>query len=116
MISIAVWVSAWRNPREAVIDGREPCGLVWDSTLALDVPDPLARMQTMDAATFLPDDILTKVDRASMAVSLEMRAPLLDHRLAAFAFRLPRRMLMQNGRGKLPLRALLARHVPPAAD
>lgn len=106
-------VSAWRAPRRAARGGREPRGMVWDGNLALQLDDPLARLQAMDAATFLPDDILTKVDRASMAVSLEVRAPLLDHRVAEFAFRLPRSMLLDEGKGKLILRNLLARHVPP---
>ncbi|MBT5434933.1 MAG: asparagine synthetase B, partial [Rhodospirillaceae bacterium] len=105
-------VSAWRRPLAGVTGGREPRGMVWDLTLEGEVPDPLSRMQAMDAATFLSDDILTKVDRASMAVSLEVRAPLLDHRIAEFAFRLPSWMLLQDGCGKLPLRRILARHVP----
>ena len=105
-------ISACRAPRTIARRGREPRGLVWDATLARDLPDPLSRMQVMDGATFLPDDILTKVDRASMAVSLEVRAPLLDHRIAEFAFRLPRSMLLKDGTGKLPLRRLLDRHVP----
>jgi len=105
-------VSAWRDPLTGIREGREPRGLIWDSSLSEDIPDPLARMQAMDAATFLSDDILTKVDRASMAVSLEVRTPLLDHRIAEFAFRLPRWMLLDDGRGKLPLRSLLARDVP----
>jgi len=107
-------ISACKNPGHVARGGREPRGLVWDTTLRSDLPDPLARMQVMDGATFLPDDILTKVDRASMAVSLEVRAPLLDHRIAEFAFTLPRAMLLADGLGKLPLRRLLDRHVPPA--
>jgi asparagine synthase (glutamine-hydrolysing) len=105
-------VSACRAPRALARGGREPRGLVWDTSLASDLPDPLARLQLLDAATFLPDDILTKVDRASMAVSLEARAPLLDHRIAEFAFSLPRDMLLREGRGKLILRRLLDRHLP----
>ncbi len=107
-------ISACRQPARIARRGREPRGLIWDATLAGDLADPLARMQVMDGAGFLPDDILTKVDRASMAVSLEVRAPLLDHRIAEFAFRLPRAMLMADGTGKLPLRRLLDRHVPRA--
>ncbi|MBN33487.1 MAG: asparagine synthase (glutamine-hydrolyzing) [Rhodospirillaceae bacterium] len=106
-------VSAWRQPLWGIAEGREPRGLVWDHSMERDIPDPLARMQAMDAATFLSDDILTKVDRASMAVSLEVRTPMLDHRIAEFAFRLPRWMLLDEGRGKLPLRTLLAEDVPP---
>lgn len=105
-------VSAWREPSGVVADASEPTGVLWDRTLTGDVPDPIARMQLLDAMTFLPDDILTKLDRASMAVSLEARTPLLDHRIAEFAFALPRHVMRLDGEGKWPLRQLLYRHLP----
>jgi asparagine synthase (glutamine-hydrolysing) len=77
------------------------------------VPAPEAvRMMYYDAVTYLPDDILCKVDRASMAVSLETRVPFLDHRVAEFAARVPLAMKVEGGRGKAILRKLLYGMVP----
>jgi len=76
-------------------------------------PDAV-RMMYCDAVSYLPDDILAKVDRASMAVGLETRVPFLDHRLAALAARIPLSMKTGDGRGKLILRKLVERHVPRA--
>jgi asparagine synthase (glutamine-hydrolysing) len=77
------------------------------------LPDLVSRMQMNDIATYLPDDILTKVDRCTMAVSLEAREPLLDHRLIEFVWSLPREV-HQSGGPKGLLRAVLGRYIPPA--
>lgn len=81
---------------------------VWRSNL-----DLLHRMMLLDSASYLTDDILVKVDRAAMGVSLESRVPLLDHRIFEFAWRLPLSMKLRNGQGKWLLRQVLYRHVPP---
>ncbi|HVE48913.1 MAG TPA: asparagine synthase (glutamine-hydrolyzing) [Casimicrobiaceae bacterium] len=82
-------------------------------TLDNDLPFD-AWMMLLDAHTYLPDDILVKVDRAAMSTSLETRVPLLDHTLVEFAWRVPSRLKIRNGRGKHLLRSLLAELVPPA--
>ncbi|HTV89091.1 MAG TPA: asparagine synthase (glutamine-hydrolyzing) [Stellaceae bacterium] len=105
-------VSLWDDPADIVRGGREPAGPLDDPRLPAVLPDPVERMQYLDMLTYLPDDILTKLDRASMAVSLEARVPLLDHRLVAFAWMLPPAMKAADGIGKRVLRRVLYRHVP----
>ncbi len=101
-------VSHWQEP--IVIDGQTPNPALWDDAGA--VSDFAERMAFLDTTTYLPDDILTKVDRASMSVSLEARVPLLDHRLIEFAWSLPRHMRLRDGTQKWLLRQVLYRHVP----
>jgi asparagine synthase (glutamine-hydrolysing) len=76
--------------------------------------DVLETISAIDAVTYLPNDVLTKVDRAAMSVGLESRAPFLDHRIVEFAFSLPTKFKMFGGIPKWPLRQLLAHHIPPS--
>ena len=85
-----------------------------DPSYWADVQDPLLAMLHYDYTGYLPDDILVKVDRASMAVGLEARAPLLDHRVLELAWSLPSAYLFDGGQGKLVLRDLLGRYIPRA--
>jgi len=105
-------VSQWPEPDALVVGGREPRGVLWDDSVAGDIPGLVPRMQFLDTVTYLPDDILTKVDRATMAVGLEGRVPLLDHRVVEFAWTLPLGLRLRRGRGKRLLRAVLGRYVP----
>jgi asparagine synthase (glutamine-hydrolysing) len=105
-------VSQWEKPEEVAAAGAEPRGPLWDQTIARDFPDFVPRMQYLDLVSYLPDDILTKVDRATMAVGLEGRVPLLDHRVVAYAWTLPFRFKVRGGSGKWLLRRVLDRYVP----
>jgi asparagine synthase (glutamine-hydrolysing) len=107
-------VSSWRDPGEIVIGGSEPATLGPDILARLDGLGTCERMMALDMLTYLPDDILTKVDRAAMSVSLETRVPLLDHRVIEYAWRLPLDLKLRGGESKWVLRQLLYRHVPRA--
>jgi asparagine synthase (glutamine-hydrolysing) len=105
-------ITHWPDPNDLVIGAQEhPTGLT-DAGGTVDVADLALRSMWLDAMTYLPDDILVKVDRASMAVSLEARVPYLDHRVVELGWRLPTSMKLAGGRSKLPLWALLERYVP----
>jgi asparagine synthase (glutamine-hydrolysing) len=105
-------VSEWGDPAEVVIDGQEHETLLanrdaWPHQLA-----PEHRMMFLDAMSYLPDDILVKLDRAAMGVSLEGRVPLLDHRIVELAWRLPLSMKIRGRQGKWVLREVLYKYVP----
>ena len=105
-------VSHWHDPLAVVVGARphDPLG-----GLSLDADGDLtAQLMRLDAATYLPGDILTKVDRASMSASLEVRVPLLDRALVEFALSLPSSAHVGNHASKHLVREVLARHVPPA--
>lgn len=107
-------VTEWSGAVGMIVDGSMPS---YRLDARQDWPmlqDPVARMMALDGLTYLPGDILTKVDRASMAVSLETRAPFLDRDVMEFAWRLPMTMKLRDGKGKWILRQLLDRHVPRA--
>ena len=107
--------SLWSEPEALVIGAREQPDPMWTGAAAESVPDFRDRMALIDLVTYLPDDILTKVDRATMAVSLEGRCPILDHRVVEFALALPQRHKSDDKGGtKLILKNVLARHVPRA--
>jgi asparagine synthase (glutamine-hydrolysing) len=105
-------MSYWVAPIKLVVDGDEPATLLADAPEKRDLDQFVDQMMLLDTLTYLPDDILVKVDRASMAVALEVRAPLLDHRVLEFAWGLPLALKLEGGRGKLVLRRLLSRYVP----
>jgi len=107
-------ISYWRPPTDAVLSATEPPTPLTDRSSDFMTGDATSRMMYLDLVTYLPDDILVKVDRASMGVSLEAREPLLDHRLVEFAWRLPIEMKLQAGVGKWLLRRVLDKYVPRA--
>ncbi len=105
-------VSHWRDPCDAVLGSSEqinPCNIrnQW-----LSLPNLTQQIMYLDMVTYLPDDILVKVDRATMGVSLEARAPFLDHRVAEFAWKIPLSLKIRDGQGKWLLRQVLYQYVP----
>lgn len=105
-------VSQWHQPLEVVREAVEYPTIVTDRSRLAALPDLVQRLMYFDLGLYLPDDILVKVDRAAMGVSLETRVPLLDHRVVEFAWRLPLSLKIRNKQGKWLLRELLCRYVP----
>jgi len=105
-------ISQWMDPSALVPGGVEPQTLLTGSESLLHALPDVPRMMAYDLLTYLPEDILAKVDRAAMAVSLETRVPLLDHRVMEFAWQLPMTLKLRGGVSKWVLREVLYRHVP----
>ena len=102
-------MSIWEFPEQLARGASEPATTFVDPRYIDTVDGEVPAMMLLDAATYLPDDILVKVDRASMAVSLEARCPLLDYRVFEFAWRLPMVLKRRNGSGKWILKQLAYR-------
>jgi asparagine synthase (glutamine-hydrolysing) len=102
----------WKDPAAVVVEGQPPEKPRKAPERWLTSASFLEQMMYVDSVTYLPDDLLVKIDRASMAVSLEVRVPLLDHRLVASAWQIPLSMKYRDGVTKWLLRRVLARYVP----
>ena len=109
-----ILLAQWDRPTAALPGATIPLSWADGEAAGLALPSVAERMIFQDLTGYLSDDILVKVDRASMASSLEARAPLLDHRLIDFVWRLPLSARLRDGRGKWLLRRIVDRHVPPA--
>ncbi len=107
-------VSQWPRPELVVRGAHLEAGPHSDPLRGAHMPDFEHQMMYADALTYLPDDILVKVDRAAMGVSLETRVPMLDHRIVEFTWRLPLGMKIHGSQGKWLLRRVLDRYVPPS--
>ena len=107
-------VSHWQQPTDLVPGSIEPPTPHTDRNRWPNVPGIVEHMSAVDAVTYLPDDILCKVDRATMSVSLEGRIPLLDRYIVEFAASLPTQFKMRNGAAKWPLRQVIDRYLPRA--
>jgi asparagine synthase (glutamine-hydrolysing) len=106
-------VSIISDPCGLVPHSHEPATVLTAKGSWPNIASRQNRVMALDALSYLPDDVLVKVDRAAMACSLETRIPLLDHRIVEFAFRLPFDVKFHQGITKWPLRQILFKHVPP---
>jgi asparagine synthase (glutamine-hydrolysing) len=105
-------MSQWRTATRLVEGAQEPPTAFTDPARRLKLPHMLQTMEYIDMGSYLPDDILVKVDRAAMALSLETRVPLLDYRVVEFSWRIPVSMKIREGQGKWLLRQVAYRYVP----
>lgn len=102
----------WPPGDNLVLNSTDASSTYWNQDAWLHAGNPIEEWMWLDAATYLPDDILTKVDRASMAVSLEVRVPVIDHRVFELAWSLPFDSKVSSNNGKLILQDVLSRYVP----
>ncbi|MBT7952337.1 MAG: asparagine synthase (glutamine-hydrolyzing), partial [Gammaproteobacteria bacterium] len=105
-------ISEWNNPAALVIGAENPQGILWAAAKSQHLVDVVEEFQYLDTLNYLPDNILTKVDRASMAVSLEARTPILDHRIVEFAWRLPMTFKIRAKQRKWLLRQVAYKYIP----
>ncbi len=111
-IMYAGLVSHWKHPQSLVIGASQADTPLTNRNYWANLPEFTRQMMYLDSVTYLPDDILTKVDRASMGVSLESRVPFLDHRVVEFAWQIPLALKIRNGESKWLLRQVLSKYVP----
>lgn len=105
-------VSHWQNPEQVVLGSKEPLTVLTDPKRKANFSDPILQMMAQDTLSYLTDDILVKVDRAAMAVSLETRVPFLDHSVLEHAWRLSLDLKLRDGKTKWCLREILYKYVP----
>lgn len=105
-------ISRWPSPSLVGRGGCEPATLVSESASWPIATEPMSRLMALDMLGFLPDDVLVKVDRAALGVSLETRLPFLDHRVVEFAWRLPMSVKLRHGQQKWVLRQVLSQYLP----
>lgn len=105
-------LSHWQVPEEIVLNSSEPMTAITDPKRKISLEDPVLQMMADDTVSYLPDDILVKVDRAAMAVSLETRVPFLNHNVFEKAWQLPKSLKIRKGQSKWCLRQILYKYVP----
>lgn len=105
-------ISNYNDLSDLLVNPAEKNKKLFDKHINSLFPDLIERMQIVDTLTYLPDDILTKVDRASMFNSLEIRVPFLDHNIVEFAWNLPINQKIKKGNGKIILKKILEKYLP----
>ena len=104
--------SHWQNPDEVVINSKEPGTLLTEFKPMLAGLDSQQQMMALDMITYLPNDILVKVDRAAMASSIETRVPFLNHKLIEYVWKIPQSLKLRNNDGKWILKQILNQYIP----